>query len=52
MVSALGGDQNMRSMMLQLGASDVVEKPVDLQITFNKAERLVERAQAAAGHGG
>jgi len=48
-VSALGGDQNMRSMMLQLGASDVVEKPVDLQITFNKAERLVERAQAASG---
>ncbi len=48
-VSALGGDQNMRSLMLQLGAADVVEKPVDLQITFNKAERLVERARAAGG---
>jgi DNA-binding response OmpR family regulator len=43
-VSALGGDQNTRSMMLELGAWDVLEKPVDLQICFNKAERLVERA--------
>jgi DNA-binding response OmpR family regulator len=43
-VSALGGDQNMRSVMLELGAWDVVEKPVDLQICFNKAERLAERA--------
>ncbi len=48
-VSALGGDQNMRSIMLELGAWDVVEKPVDLQITFNKAEHLVERALAASG---
>ena len=43
-VSALGGDQNVRSVMLELGAWDVLEKPVDLQICFNKAERLVERA--------
>jgi DNA-binding response OmpR family regulator len=43
-VSALGGDQNVRAVMLELGAWDVLEKPVDLQICFNKAERLVERA--------
>ncbi len=48
-VTALGGDQNVRSVMLELGAWDVVEKPVDLQITFNKAERLAERAAAGGG---
>ncbi|HET7824366.1 MAG TPA: response regulator [Anaeromyxobacter sp.] len=40
-VSAFGGDQNMRDLLLELGAFDVMEKPVDLQIAFNKAERLV-----------
>jgi DNA-binding response OmpR family regulator len=40
-VSALGGDQHMRDLLVELGASDVMEKPVDLQIAFNKAERLV-----------
>jgi CheY-like chemotaxis protein len=40
-VSALGGDQHMRDQLVELGASDVMEKPVDLQIAFNKAERLV-----------
>ena len=45
-VSALGGDQNMRDMLLELGASDVMEKPVDLAVTFGKAERLVERARS------
>jgi CheY-like chemotaxis protein len=39
-VSAFGGDQNMRDLLLDLGAWDVMEKPVDLQIAFNKAERL------------
>jgi DNA-binding response OmpR family regulator len=39
-VSASGGDQHVRSVLLELGASDVLEKPVDLQIAFNKAERL------------
>ncbi len=48
-VSALGGDQNVRAVMLELGASDVIEKPVDLQICFNKAERLVERAAGERG---
>ncbi len=45
-VSALGGDQNMRAMLLELGAWDVVEKPVDLAVTFGKAERLAERARS------
>ena len=40
-VSALGGDQHMRDQLVELGASDVMEKPVDLHIAFNKAERLV-----------
>lgn len=45
-VTALGGDQNMRDMLLELGAWDVVEKPVDLAVTFGKAERLAERARS------
>ena len=45
-VTALGGDQNMRDMPLELGAWDVVEKPVDLAVTFGKAERLAERARS------
>ena len=40
-ISAFGGDQNLRDLLLELGAWDVMEKPVDLQIAFNKAERLV-----------
>ena len=39
-VSALAGDQHMRDLLVDLGASDVMEKPVDLEIAFNKAERL------------
>jgi CheY-like chemotaxis protein len=39
-VSAFGADQNMRDQLVDLGASDVMEKPVDLAIAFNKAERL------------
>ena len=42
-ISALAGDQNLRDLLLELGAWDVLEKPVDLQIVFNKVERLVER---------
>lgn len=42
-ISAYGGDQHMRDLLLELGAWDVLEKPVDLQIAFNKAERLVRR---------
>ncbi len=40
-VTAYGGDQNLRDLLLELGAVDVLEKPVDLAIAFNKAERLV-----------
>ncbi|GAO02586.1 response regulator transcription factor [Anaeromyxobacter sp. PSR-1] len=42
-ISAAGSDQHLRELMLQLGAWDVMEKPVDLQIAFNKAERLARR---------
>jgi DNA-binding response OmpR family regulator len=42
-VTALGGDQNLRALLLELGAADVLEKPVDLAIAFNKAERLAGR---------
>jgi CheY-like chemotaxis protein len=42
-ITAFGGDQSMRDLLLELGAWDVLEKPVDLQIAFNKAERLVRR---------
>ena len=42
-ISAFGGDQHLRDLMLELGAWDVMEKPVDLQIAFNKAERIAKR---------
>jgi DNA-binding response OmpR family regulator len=42
-VTALGGDQNLRDLLLELGAVDVLEKPVDLQIAFLKAERVARR---------
>ncbi len=42
-VSAFGGDQNLRDLLLELGAADVLEKPVDLAIAFNKAERVARR---------
>jgi CheY-like chemotaxis protein len=42
-ISAFGSDQHLRDLLLELGAWDVLEKPVDLQIAFNKAERLVRR---------
>jgi DNA-binding response OmpR family regulator len=41
-VTAFGGDQNLRDLLLELGATDVLEKPVDLAIAFNKAERAVK----------
>jgi DNA-binding response OmpR family regulator len=46
-ISAFGGDQNMRDLLLELGAWDVMEKPVDLHIAFNKAERLLTSARSA-----
>src|SRR5512133_2357268 len=39
-VTASGGEQNLRSLLVELGAADVLEKPVDLPIAFAKAERL------------
>jgi CheY-like chemotaxis protein len=43
-VSAFGGDQHMRDQLVELGAADVMEKPLDLQIAFKKVERLAGRA--------
>jgi CheY-like chemotaxis protein len=45
-VSAFGGDQHMRDQLVELGAADVMEKPLDLQIAFNKVERLAGRDPA------
>ena len=45
-VSAAGGDQNMRDLLLELGAWDVLEKPVDLPIAFDRAERAVARRRS------
>jgi CheY-like chemotaxis protein len=42
-VTAFGGDQNLRDLLVELGAVDVLEKPVDLAIAFNKAERAVRK---------
>jgi CheY-like chemotaxis protein len=42
-VSAFGSDQHMRDLLVELGAADVLEKPVDLHIAFNKAERIARR---------
>lgn len=42
-ISAFGGDQHLRDLLLELGAWDVLEKPVDLQLAFDKAERLALR---------
>jgi DNA-binding response OmpR family regulator len=47
-VTALGGDQNLRHLLLELGAVDVLEKPVDLAVAFNKAERI-SRGGAPSG---
>ena len=41
-ISAFGGDRALRELLLDLGAFEVMEKPVDLQIAFSKAERVVE----------
>ena len=42
-VTASGGEQTLRTMLVELGADDVLEKPVDLPIAFNKAERIAGR---------
>jgi CheY-like chemotaxis protein len=37
-ISAFGGDQALRELLLGLGAFEVLEKPVDLKSAFDKAE--------------
>lgn len=42
-VTASGGEQPLRTLLSELGADDVLEKPVDLPIAFAKAERIAGR---------
>jgi len=42
-ITASGGVQSLRTLLVELGAADVLEKPVDLPIAFKKAERLAAR---------
>jgi DNA-binding response OmpR family regulator len=42
-ITASGGEQTMRTLLVELGAADVLEKPVDLPIAFAKAERIAAR---------
>jgi len=46
-ITASGGEQNLRTLLSELGAEDVLEKPVDLPIAFAKAERIAERGGKA-----
>jgi CheY-like chemotaxis protein len=41
-LSGLGGDQNLRDQLVDLGAEDVLEKPLDLDVAFAKLERVAE----------
>ena len=45
-VTASGGEQTLRTMLVELGAADVLEKPVDLPIAFNKVERIAGEGSA------
>jgi CheY-like chemotaxis protein len=42
-LSGLGGDQELRGQLVDLGAADVLEKPVDLAVAFAKVERVAAR---------
>jgi len=44
-VSAMAADPNARRHLLELGAAEVLEKPVDLNATFTLAERLAQRGR-------
>jgi DNA-binding response OmpR family regulator len=44
-VSAMAADVNTRSQLVELGADEVLEKPIDLNSTFTRAERLAQRAR-------
>jgi DNA-binding response OmpR family regulator len=45
-LSGLGGDQNLRDQLVELGAEDVLEKPIDLAVAFAKIERVASRRTA------
>jgi CheY-like chemotaxis protein len=42
-LSGLGGDQALRGQLVDLGAEDVLEKPIDLEVAFAKVERVAAR---------
>lgn len=44
-VSAMVADENLHGQLVDLGAHDVIEKPIDLAVTFSRAERLAERTR-------
>jgi CheY-like chemotaxis protein len=46
-ITGSGDDQNLRDLLVELGAVDVLEKPVDLSIAFAKAERAVRERTPA-----
>jgi CheY-like chemotaxis protein len=50
-VTASGGIQSLRSLLVELGAADVLEKPVDLPIAFAKVERIASPVRAPGGPG-
>lgn len=45
-VTAFANDQYLRDVLVDLGAWDVLEKPVDLSVAFNKLERLAARVRS------
>jgi CheY-like chemotaxis protein len=45
-ITGSGDDQNLRDLLVELGAVDVLEKPVDLAVAFAKAERAARRGRA------
>ena len=55
-VSALAGDQHMRDLLVELGASDVMEKPVDYIVRkvepayFDKQPMTYPSSPAPAEH--
>jgi CheY-like chemotaxis protein len=48
-VSAAGADQSIRGQLFELGAEEVLAKPIDLSATFAMVERLAARDRAPAG---
>jgi CheY-like chemotaxis protein len=48
-VSAAGADQSIRGQLFELGAEEVLAKPIDLSATFATVERLAARGRSPAG---